>query len=94
MKISETITKETWTKGAFARDKNGNAVGILDQRAVAWCLIGWIEKVYFNSWPSKVRREVAAQIKVTTVFRTTADFNDHPETTFEDVLDLCKRANV
>lgn len=33
-------TKERWTQGWYAKNKNGNNVGVISKNAVCFCLIG------------------------------------------------------
>lgn len=35
-----------WTRGAFARDERGGDVEVDSKRAVCWCVIGAIRKIY------------------------------------------------
>lgn len=37
--------KSRWTKGSYARDKDGQPVGVRSRKAVCWCLEGAIRKV-------------------------------------------------
>lgn len=35
---------ERWTQGAYARHKNGNPIGPLEEAACRWCSLGALEK--------------------------------------------------
>ena len=81
VKIHEQITKETWTK---YRLHNG------DQ----YCLVGWLCRDGRLRCPA---RDVMTAILTLYPERKAYDllsFNDHPDTTFDDVLRVLKVADV
>lgn len=54
MKIKELLDKqEKWTKGAMARDKNGQSVASYHKKAICWCLNGALNHCY----PFKTSKE-------------------------------------
>jgi hypothetical protein len=100
-KIHEQITKDTWTKLASARDADGNGVAYNSSEAKRWCLIGWLRKVYgmpprldidhpFNT----AHQQVADAINRTGAIEPPFLYNDHKQTTFEEIRDICIAANV
>lgn len=89
MKPSELLDKpEKWTKGAFARRKTGTRTEWTDERAVCWCMEGALlvcGHLGADEW-----RKVKDFILVKPAFSARTEgsineFNDHPDTTFEDV---------
>lgn len=97
-KFFDSPTK--WTQRAFGRDKEGAALGLLDPRAVCWCVVGATTKVgtesnaqgaaevCYGAWTAL---DLAAQ-ELDPSRRTAASFNDSPTTKFEDVVELLTRA--
>ncbi len=89
---------ERWTKGVYARKDNnlvGGDVEPEDPTAVCWCLIGAILCVY----PDQKQQEDAIRRlnrhMLSTEFENAADaWNDHPDRTHQEVLDLVMRAGL
>jgi len=52
MKVKELLNENTWTKGWYARDAQGNDVNYSSDNAVKWCLVGAIGKCY-QDWEVK-----------------------------------------
>jgi hypothetical protein len=88
MKLYETITAENWIKGALG-DGQGRA-----------CLIGHLMRVYGDARAYFEAMDLlATSIKAVYPERyseqaTRATFNNHPDTTLEDILRVCKLADV
>jgi hypothetical protein len=50
MKAHELLSSpETWCRESPAEDRNGNKLQAFDPRAVKWCALGAIQKVYPSS---------------------------------------------
>ena len=81
-------TPDKWTKGAVARDRHGFAVEPYAQMAVCWCSVGALERavganlnVYYAAF-AVLRKQHDESV---------VSFNDDPNTTHQDVLDLFDR---
>lgn len=82
-----------WTKGEFARDKNGVAVNEYSPDAVCWCQHGVIYKVVNDIRFSQVvnwsqMRILKDNIASTLGFHHAVAFNDYPATTHADLMDF------
>jgi len=98
MKISELLNSpEKWTKGALARDKNDKYVGILSKDAASYCLLGALFYCYDNKCIGKKWNKLNNAI-LEYGFRcfgeTVVAFNNHPKTTYEDVIEVVKLADL
>jgi hypothetical protein len=96
MKIKELLAKPiSWTQGAYARDKDGNGVHIKSKFAISFCLLGAIEYCY-DTVPecitilNKIRKELG--IDQFTTWNTA--WNDAPERTHKDILDLVTKLDI
>lgn len=84
-------TPEKWTKGAFARDRDGDDVYETDgDTAVCWCAVGAINKAFGCHAGLTVVQALYAALPAD--FQLVASFNDHPDTTHADVMALFDRA--
>ena len=109
MKLHERVTAETWTQRVAARAADGSpVVNVKDRRAVAWCLMGALER--FDRLDRDLPRvadaaralfpqRIAAARPPWFTLRdhdewAVAHFNDHRATTVEDVLRVLKLADV
>ena len=82
MKIHEQITKETWVKGR-------------GHRGDARCLHMWCCVVYGYEYVDALSSLHRALDSLPGhANQGVVEFNDAPETTFEDILRLCKLADV
>jgi len=97
----------SWTQGAFARDQDGKSVYPHDPSAVSWCLLGAISYVYHEDctacqkvndlimdyYAKKNYRYVPPENRwhVETVIE---DWNDSPERSYEDVVELLKNTGI
>ena len=84
----ELISDESrWCQKAVARDSDGEAVSVHSPRAVQWCVNGALEKVVpagtsvFNT-RIRLGECIPADVLVYSIHR----YNDHPDTTHEDIL--------
>lgn len=82
-------TRSAWNKEKFALDKNNQSTFVEGPEAVSWCLAGGIYKCYEGEALDDVFHKVKLYIKGSVVA-----WNDHPNTTFEDVVKLCKELEV
>jgi hypothetical protein len=100
---------ERWTKGALSRTPTGKSVGVsraLEVRfdTASWCLYGALCKVYEINPPApfyvlvercyKAMEELFPELFANGMPKSVNVFNDHPTTTFEDVLAVAIRAKV
>lgn len=96
-----------WTKGAAARDKKGNPYNLNEfrkkdfddgNRLESFSLYGAIAFLYSHekepeSREKNLQKLKAAIRKYSGKNYSVAEFNDHPETTFEDIKNVLKIAN-
>lgn len=88
-KIWEQITKDSWTKGSYSKDQKGEPCLLPYQVPTSWCAVGWILRVYpgqMEAMKSVVEKYIPDD--------TLVKWNDDPKRTFEEVLDLFKRADI
>jgi hypothetical protein len=88
-----------WTKGAYARDVHGTTVKIGDPSACQFCLMG---AVYLalreldisqrNEGASMLIHDIRTRLSSPSKGLMVADFNDAPETTHQDVMNLLAEA--
>ena len=80
--------QERWTRKTFARDDQGVAVDEYSKDACSWCMTGAIrkERAWMATGPItiKVRKMYPRRLK--SILSEIAAFNDHGDTTHEDVL--------
>jgi hypothetical protein len=76
-----------WTKNTYARDEWGGRSRVRDECSVSWCLTGAVVKV--SDVPSPCLYEIFRYIPGR--FASVASWQDRPERTFEDVLQLLDR---
>jgi hypothetical protein len=90
MKLRDILkTEKEWTKGHYARNKEDEPVSIYDVDACKFCLIG----AYHRSNAS-LSSIVAAISKLFPDRGYVTEFNDHRETTFDDVCKVIELAGV
>ena len=93
---------DSWTQGVFARDQNGKSVCPDDPSATCWCLMGAILYIFkrenmatykhvldvclnkINPLPTKGEWSVRSMI----------DWNDSPERSHEDVVELLENTGI
>jgi hypothetical protein len=84
--------KSKWTKGDFARDKVGRRVGMFDDEAASFCLMGAMNKVFVGG-PEAFQtacRILEQKINEKTNEIDIPSWNDAYVRTFEDVKELLK----
>lgn len=96
MKLRDVLkTEEQWTKGAFARNANGEPVDT--DSGVCFCISGAILKCFpFSDTYSKICDVIKQNYRHRIGYPTdvVTYFNDHPETTFDDVCKVIELAGV
>jgi hypothetical protein len=90
MTVAELLSKpEAWTKGVYARSRDGASCPAGSDEAVAWCLDGAMDRCHPNDW-------IEARRKLRELLPDIASFhwNDKPERTHAEVLALVQKAGV
>ena len=93
MKILELLDRpEKWTKEAFARNSSGEGVDSDSTAAVSWCLEGAMRRC--GLWSSETSHKLMNACQ--SLYGTTnyEEWQDRPETTFEQVWALVVLADV
>jgi len=91
MKIQELYSNDPsrWTRGANARDINGEMVDVDSNSATCLCLLGASIKCYgWSRWSAiydKIVDKVGCRVSA---------WNDAPERTFEDVKALVEELDI
>ena len=104
MKVSELLSSpEKWTKDWYFKDGNGNRISSWkDRRITCYCLMGagfacypdLSGETYHDTLVEVIRKLFPDRMKNCTQGNKVAYFNDHPDTTFEDVQRVLKEADV
>lgn len=96
MKLRDILkTEKDWTKGYFARAEDGEKVEIDDTSATCYCLIGAMDKANLRSFSEAMCESVKKLFPERTQHgHPIVIFNDHPETTFDDVCKVIELAGV
>jgi len=99
-KAIELMDKYEHTKGWFARDANGDEVGESSENACSLCAMGFIDlawrQLYYESdYNNDKLAQAYGAVKecLPEGFENIALYNDAPETTKEDILNLFRKAN-
>ena len=93
MKIHEFLTDETqWTRGAFARKKNGVSCSSLDPEAISWCLSGLVRKVYPEFQREGIINILCKELKYDAFGLSI--WNDLPGRTFSDIKALALQKDI
>jgi hypothetical protein len=96
MKVKELLADEkAWTRWAFARDAEGNAVSPESRDACRFCLLGAIRRCYAGDhdgmWAAMDRLR---QVIPAGDAHEISEFNDLPGTTHAAVLAVVQEANI
>ncbi len=92
MKIKELLAKpEAWTKGAWARDFQNTSVHGRNPMACCWCLGGALDLCYNYEEQYAICKLIHNEACISL---TIAEWNDAPERTHQEVLDLVTRLDV
>jgi hypothetical protein len=90
MKIHEVITEAQWCKFTMARDVNDKAVNRDDPNAVKWCALGWVAKCYpVIGLKSQIQAEFITAYNI-----PIHSWNDKPERTFGEVLEMFTKLDI
>ena len=103
MKPSELLSgPEKWTKGFYAKDKNLKHVSHISEDAFCFCIIGAImhcdpERADHAHDASKVMDKIVEKRFSQRLNRATdivVQFNDHPDTKYEEVISVLQEAGL
>jgi hypothetical protein len=80
-----------WCQGAIARDAAGKSSETWNPRAVAWCVLGAVRKVYPQGLAEfqRLAKTLAAR-----GFDSVSEWNDAPERTHAEVLALLEEVQL
>ena len=100
MKPSELLSDASkWTKGYYARNEHGGLEPARSPVATCFCIFGALLRCY-NGLPGERTQKVAKIIlkrfpeRVAHEDSTLPGFNDHPDTTYEEVISVLKEAGL
>jgi hypothetical protein len=97
MKAYELLAEPSrWTKGTLARDSEGFATNVNGPTACSFCLVGAIEHCYTSIQDTlrattKVKQELRKQYPNV---EFVGQWNDHPDRTHEEVVNLLKKLDI
>lgn len=80
LKAARALIERGWCQGEYAKDADGEAVGVREPRAVAWCVRGACYAANVSALP------------LYDVQRDLTNWNDHPGRTQAEVLNLFDEA--
>jgi hypothetical protein len=92
MKTYELLdSPEKWTKEVLARDSKGNSTHPDSPEAVCWCVKGALRKCYpnYDDW-----RVAYDRLREAKNFGSIVSWQDDPETTYEEIIEALKLADV
>ncbi len=97
MKVKELLKNpQNYTKGSFARNQDGVACDMADERASSWCVMGMMYKCY--SYGTEELMEAFAKLRTAIKLKYGVSslliFNDLPNTTPEMLLEMAEQADV
>jgi hypothetical protein len=98
MKAYELLSEPSrWTKGTLARNSEGYATNVNGPTACSFCLVGAIEHCY--PVPIKKLLDIVQQVKDELAiqapnFEFIGQWNDHPDRTHKEVVDLLKKLDI
>lgn len=99
MKAWEVMEKMNFCKGVYSLDKNNNPTNDLSQ-TTACCLLGAIKfcDSYLNS-QDQIKFLVEVIVNMPEIVKKRGHysliaFNDHPQTTKEEVIEVLKELNI
>ena len=94
MKVRDLLTDETkWTKGAFARDKEGKVIGSGSPLACCWCLSGAAFHCVGDD-SDESAYAILARIRERVGHASVAAWNDDPKRTFAEVRALVEELDI
>ena len=80
-----------WTKGAYARNRNGDEIEHDRPGAVCWCLVGALKKAGHFTWDLEIPADVTACLRKVGV-RSQTIWNDAKRRTHAQVVAMLDRA--
>lgn len=83
-----------WTQKDLAKNAKGVGTHSHSSDAVCFCLYGAVNVVYASNERARVLMALMDTLMAITGDDRLAAWNDDPERTFEDIVDLCKKAGV
>ena len=102
--MKELLNKpSSWCQGPFAKDAEGNSVSVYSEKAVCFCLQGALDVCYSESNRPEIGAKLNAECKkferdvdIQEIFQELyyIGFNEHEDTTFEDIRLVLERADV
>jgi hypothetical protein len=97
MKTYELLdSPEKWTKGVCARDSRGKEIDPESPKAICWCIKGALYKCYpdDDDWYTAYNQLVKAKGYETWKYGGVVSWQDDPRTTYEEVIEVLKLADV
>ena len=92
--LQELFADESrWIQKAYARSKHNRKTRIHSKRAVKWCLLGGVNKIYYRNNLEEIQRRIHIYI-IQKGYYNILDFNDNPHTTITDIQKLVADLNV
>lgn len=86
---------ENWTKGTLARDRYGSNVGTTDTKATQWCAVGALQ-AHRLDYPEAISPAHSMLMSALPKSRRRSSyiqgFNDNPQTTHRQVMNMFDRA--
>lgn len=91
MTVAELLADEkNWCQGSCAKDDLGHCVGPRSPTANRWCLAGAVAHVYSTEeYPNIINRII---LNTSAIFVSL--WNDHPNRTHKEVLDLVTKLGI
>lgn len=96
MKVCQLLTEQTWTRGAYAKDRHGCTVDAKSEQAEAWCLVGAVKRCSANEDDvADILDKIVAALQLEEWhYSGIAQWNDAPERTAHDVIALVTRLDI
>lgn len=97
VKPSELLaTPDTWTQNAYAENACGIAVDARGPNACRWCIEGALAKCFdvVEIRTIEEYHKLLKHVRETTGFMSIAHWNDYPQRTHAEVLELLKEVGL
>ena len=98
-KALELTEKYGWNKHEYAQDKDGNYVNTFSEEACSFCTLGFLGRAQLELNNAGIyglefaAEQLVAKCLPKEFCGNIAAFNDHPDTTKQDIIDLFRKAN-
>lgn len=93
LKIKELISEPSkWTQHVIAKDSKGERVTAHDQSATCFCLYGALRRCYSSN--TRLETEIWSRLVNIAPNRDPIGWNDAPERTHSEVLELVTRLDI